>query len=109
MPIWHASMRCPKAASRWAWPTASALAPPAWATAWRCHVGLLYVRLAQPIAFDSPDGKPVRDVVVLLVPEKACQQHLDILADVSRLFANRRLRKQLHQCETVEAVRALLE
>lgn len=73
------------------------------------HVGLLYVRLAQPIAFDSPDGKPVRDVVVLLVPEKACQQHLDILADVSRLFANRRLRKQLHQCETVEAVRALLE
>ncbi len=72
------------------------------------HVCLLYVRLATPIPFDAPDGKPVRDVLVLLVPDKACQQHLDILADVGRLFSSRHLRKQLHRCETVDAVRALL-
>src|SRR5215208_1524383 len=30
-----------------------------------------FARLAQPIAFDGPDGKPVNLVFILLVPEQA--------------------------------------
>src|SRR4051794_18432437 len=35
-----------------------------------------YVRLATPVPFDAPDGKPVSLVFVLLVPEHANEQHL---------------------------------
>jgi PTS system nitrogen regulatory IIA component len=59
---------------------------------------LLYIRLQSPIAFDAPDGKPVVDVLVLLVPDQARQLHLNILADISRVFADRRFRVRLNQC-----------
>ncbi|MEM9256008.1 MAG: PTS sugar transporter subunit IIA [Pseudomonadota bacterium] len=43
--------------------------------------------LAEPIPFDAPDDQPVDLLFVLLVPEEAQQQHLDILAEVARLFS----------------------
>ena len=45
------------------------------------------VTLAEPIDFDAPDDQPVDLLFVLLVPEEANQQHLDILAEVARLFS----------------------
>jgi PTS system nitrogen regulatory IIA component len=42
--------------------------------------------LEEPIEFDAPDDKPVDLLFVLLVPEEAHQQHLDILAMIARLF-----------------------
>jgi PTS system nitrogen regulatory IIA component len=43
--------------------------------------------LAEPIPFDAPDDQPVDLLFVLLVPVAAHQQHLDILANVARLFS----------------------
>ena len=43
--------------------------------------------LETPINFDAPDGKPVDILFVLLVPEEAQQQHLDILAGIAGLFS----------------------
>jgi nitrogen PTS system EIIA component len=43
--------------------------------------------LEEPIPFDAPDDQPVDLLFVLLVPEEAHQQHLDILATVARLFS----------------------
>ncbi len=45
------------------------------------------VTLAEPIDFDAPDDAPVDLLFVLLVPEEAHQQHLDILAGIARLFS----------------------
>ena len=42
--------------------------------------------LETPIPFDAPDDQPVDLLFVLLVPEEARQQHLDILANIARLF-----------------------
>src|SRR5215468_5888644 len=33
-----------------------------------------FVRLAEPVPFDAPDGRPVRLLFFLLVPEQATQQ-----------------------------------
>jgi PTS system nitrogen regulatory IIA component len=46
------------------------------------------VTLAEPIEFDAPDDAPVDLLFVLLVPEEAHQQHLDILAGITRLFSD---------------------
>jgi PTS system nitrogen regulatory IIA component len=64
----------------------------------------LYVRPTTPIPFDAPDGKPVSDVVVLLVPEWANSTHLHLLADVAQRFCDHHFREQLHACADAQAV-----
>ena len=54
-----------------------------------------FVRLAEPIAFDAPDGRPVSMLVVLLVPEQATQQHLDILSELAQMLSDRGFRESL--------------
>ena len=54
-----------------------------------------FIRLASPVAFDAPDGKPVTLVFVLLVPEQATEQHLQILSELAQMFSDRELREQL--------------
>ncbi len=43
--------------------------------------------LEEPVDFEAPDDQPVDLLFVLLVPEEAHQQHLDILAGIARLFS----------------------
>ena len=81
---------------------ASASARPGWARAWRPHgriKGLkealgAFVRLAQPVPFDAPDGGPVSLVFVLLVPEKATEKHLQILLELAQMFSDKALRER---------------
>jgi PTS system nitrogen regulatory IIA component len=54
-----------------------------------------FIRLAQPVPFDAPDGESVRLLLFLLVPESATQQHLDILAELAQLMSNKPLRQAL--------------
>ena len=44
------------------------------------------VTLEEAIDYDAPDSKPVDILFVLLVPQEAQQQHLDILAGLAGLF-----------------------
>jgi PTS system nitrogen regulatory IIA component len=62
------------------------------------HVQVAYLRLKSPIPFDSPDGKPVTDVLVLLVPKQATEEHLTILAEAAQMLSDRRFRERLHLC-----------
>lgn len=64
----------------------------------------LYVRPTKPIPFDTPDGKAVSDVIVLLVPEWANTTHLHLLADVAQHFCDQHFREQLHTCVDAQAV-----
>jgi PTS system nitrogen regulatory IIA component len=54
-----------------------------------------FVRLAQPVPFDAPDGKPVSLVFALLVPEQATDKHLQILSELAQMFSDRSLREAL--------------
>lgn len=47
-----------------------------------------FVRLANPVAFDAPDGQSVDILLVIVVPEEATQQHLDILAEVAQRLSD---------------------
>ena len=46
-----------------------------------------FVRLRQAVAFDAPDGKPVSQVFVLLVPEQATDLHLQLLSELAQMFS----------------------
>lgn len=54
-----------------------------------------FVRPRQPIPFDAPDGKPVAQVFVLLVPEHATEEHLQLLSELAEMFSERSFRDQL--------------
>jgi PTS system nitrogen regulatory IIA component len=54
-----------------------------------------FVRLAQPVPFDAPDGKPVSLALVLLVPEHATERHLEILSELAQMFSDRSMREAL--------------
>ena len=67
-----------------------------------------FIRLAQPIAFDSPDGAPVSLVFVLLVPEKATEKHLQILSELAQMFSDRSLREAMSAAPDAAALHQLV-
>ncbi|CAN5249076.1 PTS IIA-like nitrogen regulatory protein PtsN [soil metagenome] len=54
-----------------------------------------FIRVADPIPFDAPDGKPVSILIFLLVPEQATQQHLEILSELAQMLSDRHFREIL--------------
>ncbi|HKE38496.1 MAG TPA: PTS sugar transporter subunit IIA [Casimicrobiaceae bacterium] len=67
----------------------------------------LFVRTRTPIPFDAPDGKPVSNVLTLLVPRQANERHLQLLAGAATLLSDSNFRAELSQCKTAGAVRWL--
>jgi PTS system nitrogen regulatory IIA component len=66
-----------------------------------------FLRLAAPVPFDSPDGKPVSLLFVLLVPEQANELHLQILSELAQRFSDRSFREALASAADTTATRAL--
>jgi PTS system nitrogen regulatory IIA component len=72
-------------------------------------IRLAYLRLQTPLPYDAPDGRPVTDVLVILVPKQATEEHLWILADATQLFSDRKFREGLHSCRHALEVMKLFE
>jgi len=66
-----------------------------------------FVRPRQPIPFDAPDGKPVAQVFVLLVPEQATEAHLQLLSELAQMFSDKSFREQLAAATEAAEVHAL--
>lgn len=54
-----------------------------------------FVRLKDPIPFESHDGQPVSLLVFLLMPDQVTQQHLEILSEIAEMFSDETFRAQL--------------
>jgi len=67
-----------------------------------------FLRLAQPVAFDAPDGNPVSLVFVLLVPEKATEKHLQILSELAQMFSDKALREAMSRAADAGALYELI-
>jgi len=68
----------------------------------------IFIRLETPVAFESVDDQPVDLMFVLLAPAEARTEHLRSLALVSRVLRQPRLREQIRQARTQDALYALL-
>jgi nitrogen PTS system EIIA component len=67
-----------------------------------------FIRLAQPIPFDAPDGAPVTLVFVLLVPEKATEKHLQILSELAQMFSDKALREAMGKAPDAQSLHQLI-
>ncbi len=54
-----------------------------------------FVRLKDPIPFESPDGQPVSLLIFLLMPDNVQQQHLAILSEIAEMLSNEAFRDEL--------------
>jgi nitrogen PTS system EIIA component len=66
------------------------------------------VRTKFAIAFDAPDGRPVSVFLGLIVPHKANEAHLQLLATAASMFSNRGLRDQLRTGTDPNALREII-
>jgi PTS system nitrogen regulatory IIA component len=67
-----------------------------------------FLRLAQPVPFDAPDGKPVSLVFALLVPEQATEKHLEILSELAQMFCDRALREAMASAADASSLHQLI-
>ncbi len=68
-----------------------------------------FIKLKDPIEFAAPDGEAVSVLIFLLVPEKATQQHLEILSSIAQLLSDSDARKSLATETRPEQVCHLLQ
>ena len=67
------------------------------------------IRLSKPIEFAAHDGLPVSMLIFLLVPEKATQQHLEILSSIAQLLSDPNIRNKISSEDNPEKVCQLLQ
>ena len=67
-----------------------------------------FIRVAQPVPFDAPDGTPVSLAFVLLVPEQATEKHLQILSELAQMFSDRELREAMVRAPDAAALHQLI-
>jgi nitrogen PTS system EIIA component len=68
----------------------------------------VFLRVEQPVAFESIDDQPADLIFALLAPPEAGTEHLRALARVSRMLRSIDLREHLRQARTPDALHALL-
>ncbi len=62
------------------------------------------IKLESPIDFEAIDQQPVDLLFVLLVPEEAHDQHLQILAEIAGLFSKAEVRNDLRNASDSESM-----
>jgi len=67
-----------------------------------------FIRTKFAIPFDAPDGRPVSVFLGLIVPQKANEGHLQLLATAAGMFSDRGFRDKLRTSTEPNAIRELL-
>jgi nitrogen PTS system EIIA component len=73
------------------------------------QIHIAYLRLKAPIPYDAPDGRPVSDIIVILVPKHATEEHLQILAETTQIFSDSKFRDRLHSCQHAMEVKSMID
>ncbi|MCB1975801.1 MAG: PTS sugar transporter subunit IIA [Nitrosomonas sp.] len=66
------------------------------------------VRMKEAIPFDAPDGQPVNIACILLVPEKATDQHLQILSELAQMFSDKKFRESILNSKDAKEIHKLI-
>ena len=65
--------------------------------------------LDPPLDFDSPDGEPVRLVVLIATPEDLARKHLEVIAAITRMMSTKDIRDALFNARTAEEIHEVID
>ena len=68
-----------------------------------------FIKLQQGVDFDASDNQPVDLLFALLVPEEATEEHLQLLAQLARMFSDEELVKQLRASPDAHSLYATIQ
>jgi PTS system nitrogen regulatory IIA component len=66
------------------------------------------IRVQSAVPFDAPDGQNVKLIFVLLVPERATDEHLQILSELAQMFCDKPFRERLLGAATPAELQQLI-
>ena len=68
-----------------------------------------FIKLQQGVDFDASDNQPVDLLFALLVPEEATEEHLQLLAQLARMFSDAALVQQLRNAEDAHSLLTIIK
>jgi len=67
-----------------------------------------FIKLQKGVDYDAADLQPVDLLFALLVPKESTDEHLQILAQLAKMFSSEDFRQKLRNAETNQAIYQLL-
>jgi len=67
------------------------------------------VTTEKAIDFDAIDNRDVDVFIALFVPENSCQEHLDTLQNIAKLFSDKKMIKKVRKCSDGQALYNLIQ
>lgn len=67
-----------------------------------------FIKLQKGVDYDAADHQPVDLLFALLVPKESTDEHLQILAQLAKMFSNEDFRQKLRNAETSQTIHQLL-
>jgi PTS system nitrogen regulatory IIA component len=68
-----------------------------------------FIKLPQGVDFDAVDGEPVDLAFAMLVPKEATQDHLQLLAQLAKMFSDSEFCSALRQADSADALFQLIK
>ena len=68
-----------------------------------------FVKLDNPINYDAMDHEPVDLIFALLIPDACTEEHLQILANLARIFSQPEVPDQIRYCHSADEIISLIE
>jgi len=67
-----------------------------------------FIKLEKGVDYDAADHQPVDLLFALLVPKESTDEHLQILAQLAKMFSNEDFRQKLREANSNETIHRLL-
>jgi PTS system nitrogen regulatory IIA component len=68
-----------------------------------------FIKLDNGVDYDAADRQPVDLLFALIVPENSTEEHLQILANLAKLFSDTAVRQQIRDANNSEQIYQLLQ
>jgi len=68
-----------------------------------------FIKLPKGVDFDAVDGEPVDLAFAMLVPKEATQEHLQLLAQLAKMFSDSEFCNALRQADSTETLLQLVQ
>jgi len=62
-----------------------------------------------PVDFGAPDGEPARLVILVTTPENQVHRHLEVIAAITRMLQNEKIRNRLFAAQSSEEIHEIID
>ena len=69
---------------------------------------LIYIRLKNEIDYQAIDGKPVKEIFAVAMPNSYQKEHLELISKIATMYLDETLKSQIRESNTPKAIYELI-